>query len=108
MYGSYKENAEPLIRSQNPHLRQLNEALRSNRGIAALQRGLSLQVAVNAARGDTRLLMDALVAAEQNLRDAKAYFSTGFGGQQEIVDTITNIHSLASSLQKELKATEER
>jgi hypothetical protein len=107
MYGSYKENTEPLIRSQNPHLRQLDEALRSSRGIAALQRGLSLQVAVNAARGDTRLLMDALVAAEQNLRDAKAYFSTGFGGQQEIADTISNIHSLAASLQKELKATEE-
>lgn len=107
MYGSNKENVEPLIRSQNPHLRQLDEALRSNRGIAALQRGLSLQVAVNAARGDTRLLMDALVAAEQNLRDAKAYFSTGFGGQQEIADTITNIHSLASSLQKELKASED-
>jgi hypothetical protein len=107
MYGSHKDNEEPLIRSQNPHLRQLDEALRSPRGIAALRRGLSLQVAINAARGDTRLLMDALVAAEQNLRDAKAYFSTGFGGQQEIADTINNIHSLAVSLQRELKASEE-
>jgi len=107
MYGSQKDNSEPLIRSQNPHLRQLDEALRSNRGIAALRRGLSLQAAINAARGDTRLLMDALVAAEQNLRDAKAYFSTGFRGQQEIADTIANIHSLASSLQRELKASEE-
>lgn len=107
MYGSRKENVEPLIRSQNPHLRQLDEALRFPRGIAALRRGLSLQVAVNSARGDTRLLMDALVAAEQNLRDAKAYFSTGFGGQQEVADTIGNIHSLASSLQKELKASNE-
>jgi hypothetical protein len=107
MYGSQKDNVEPLIRSQNPHLRQLDEALRSKRGIAALRRGLSLQAAINAARGDTRLLMDALVAGEQNLRDAKAYFPTGFRGQQEVADTITNIHSLASSLQRELKASEE-
>ncbi|HEX3142476.1 MAG TPA: hypothetical protein VHQ64_00765 [Pyrinomonadaceae bacterium] len=108
MYGSHKENIEPLIKSQNPHLRQLDEALRSPRGIAALQRGLSLQVAVNSARGDTRLLLDALVAAEQNLRDAKAYFSTGFKGQQEIADTVTNINSLASSLQKELKGSDDK
>jgi hypothetical protein len=107
MYGSNKDNVEPLIKSQNPHLRQLDEALRTPRGIAALQRGLSLQVAVNAARGDTRLLLDALVAAEQNLRDAKGYFSTGYKGQQEIADTITNINSLASSLQKELKASQD-
>ena len=107
MYGSYKDKIEPLIRSQNPHLRQLDEALRAPRGIAALRRGLSLQSAINAARGDTRLLLDALVGAEQNLRDAKAYFSTGFGGQQEILDTIKNIHSLATSLQRELKASKE-
>ncbi|MCI0724857.1 MAG: hypothetical protein L0338_38720 [Acidobacteria bacterium] len=103
LYGSRKENIEPLIRSQNPHLRQLDEALRSERGVSALQRGLTLQFAVNAARGDTRLLLDALVGAEQNLREAKGYFSTGYDGQHEIAETISNIHVLASSLQSELQ-----
>ncbi len=102
MYGSHKEKVEPLITSQNPHLRQLDEALRAPRGIAALRRGLSLQFALNAARGDTRLLLDALVAAEQNLREAKAYFPTGFTRQQEIADTVNNVHSLAVSLQKDV------
>jgi hypothetical protein len=108
LYGSQKDKVEPLIQSQNPHLRQLDEALRTRRGVAALERGLPLEAALNAARGDTRLLLDALIAAEQNLREAKAYFSTGYAGQQEIGDTISNIHSLAQSLHKELKATEEK
>jgi hypothetical protein len=104
LYGSHSNNIEPLVKTQNPHLRQLDEALRAPRGIAALRRGLPLQFAVNAARGDTRLLLDALVSAEQNLREAKGYFSTGYKGQQEIADTISNIHSIADSLQKELTA----
>jgi hypothetical protein len=108
MYGNHKENIQPLIQTQNPHLRQLDEALRSPRGIAALRRNLSLQSALDAARGDERLLLDALVAGEKNLREAKGYFSTGYSGQQEIADTIHNIHSLAVSLQEELAATEEK
>jgi len=108
LYGSHKEGIEPLIKSQNPHLRQLDEALRTKRGVAALRRGLPLQQALNASRGDTRLLLDALVAAEQNLRDAKAYFSTGFRGHQEIEDSVNNVFVLAESLRDELKSKTQR
>jgi hypothetical protein len=108
LYGSNKEQIEPLVKSQNPHLRQLDEALRSKRGVSALRQGLSLQQAVNASRGDTRLLLDALIAAEQNLREAKGYFSTGFNGQQEIRETVGNIHSLATSLQAELQTSPQK
>jgi hypothetical protein len=104
LYGSNEEKFEPLVKSQNPHLRQLDEALRSTRGISALRRGLQLQQAVNAARGDTRLLLDALIAAEQNLREAKGYFSTGFEGQEDVAETVKNIHSLASSLHADLES----
>lgn len=108
LYGSHKEGAEPLVKSQNPNLRQLDEALRTKRGVAALRRGLSLQQSLNASRGDTRLLLDALVAAEQNLRDAKAYFSTGYDGQQEITDSVSNVFVLAASLKDELKGTAQK
>jgi hypothetical protein len=104
LYGNDEEKIEPLVKSQNPHLRQLNEALASTRGVSALRHGLPLQQAVNAARGDTRLLLDALVAAEQNLREAKGYFSTGFEGQEDVSETIKNIHALASSLNVELES----
>jgi hypothetical protein len=108
LYGSNKENVQPLVQTQNPHLRQLDEALRSPRGLAALRRNFSLQAAVDAARGDARLLLDALVAAEKNLREAKGYLSTGYSGQQDITDTINNIRSLAVSLEEELAAKKAR
>jgi hypothetical protein len=108
MYGSFEEDQEPHVKSQNPNLRELDEALRTSRGIAALESGLSLEDSVNASRGDTRLLLDALVEAEQNLRDAKGYFSTGFNGQEEIRETIDNVHTLAQSLFDELEAVESR
>lgn len=106
LYGSHDENVQPLVQSQNPHLRQLDEALRSPRGIAALRSHLSLQSALNAARGDARLLLDSLIAAEKNLREAKGYFSTGYRGQQDVIDTINNIRSLAVSLDEELATAE--
>lgn len=106
MYGDVEADEEPLVKSQNPNLRQLDEALRTSRGIAALESGLSLEDSVNASRGDTRLLLDALVEAEQNLRDAKGYFSTGFSGQQEVRETIGNVHTLAESLFNELEAVQ--
>jgi hypothetical protein len=108
LYGSNEEKIDPLVKSQNPHLRQLDEALRSTRGVSALRRGLQLQQAVNAARGDTRLLLDALIAAEQNLREAKGYFSTGFEGQEDVAETIKNIHSLASSLHNDLESSKNK
>jgi hypothetical protein len=52
--------------------------------------------------------MDSLIAGEQNLRDAKAYFSTGYHGQQEIGETIKNIHLLASSLRTELEGKQKK
>ncbi len=106
LYGSHSNSIEPLVKSQNPHLRQLDEALRSPRGIAALRSHLSLQSALNAARGDARLLLDSLIAAEKNLREAKGYLSTGYSGQQDVIDTINNIRSLAISLDEELATTE--
>lgn len=104
MYGSSDAGEEPHVKSQNPNLRQLDEALRTSRGVAALESGLSLEDSVNASRGDTRLLLDALVEAEQNLRAAKGYFSTGFNGQEEIRETIENIYTLGQSLFDELEA----
>lgn len=108
LYGNHEDDVEPHVKSQNPNLRELNEALLTPRGIAALESGLSLEDSVNASRGDTRLLLDALISAEQNLRDAKSYFSTGFKGQEEVRETILKVHTLAGSLNDEMEAVRSR
>ena len=101
MYGN--ESTPPLIRSQNPDLRILDEALRSPKGQAALERGLPLQAAYKASRGDTSLLREAMVAAEQNLREAKGYVTTGYEGQSDILETAENAEALVNSLLDEMR-----
>lgn len=101
LYGN--ETTQPLIRSQNPDLRILDEALRSPRGQAALERGLPLQAAYKASRGDTSLLREGLLAAQQNLREAKGYVTTGYEGQTDIFETAENVEALASSLLDEMR-----
>ena len=44
LYGSHAEKVEPMVKSQNPHLRLLDEAVRATRGVAALRRGLAHHV----------------------------------------------------------------
>jgi hypothetical protein len=67
LYGSRSKNKRPLIKSQNPDLRVLDEVLQSPDGVAALRRGLPLSVGHEISRGDEQLFRQALVGAKQAL-----------------------------------------
>lgn len=71
LYGSKAQNKPPLIRSQNPDLRNLDEVLRSENGLAGLRGGLPLETAIKASRGDERLFLEAMVLAEQKIKEAE-------------------------------------
>ncbi len=71
LYGSKSQGMEPIIRSQNPDLRQLDEVLQSKNSIAALRSGLTLIRSLEISSGDERLLREALVVAKQALQEAR-------------------------------------
>lgn len=50
LYGSKSREIEPLVVSQNPDLRRLADTLMDNRGVAALEGGLSLRVSQEISR----------------------------------------------------------
>lgn len=104
LYGSRKDKVKPIVISQNPHLRQLDEALQSPDGLSALRNDLPLETAIKLARGDEQLLRDALVRAETALREGKAYFATGFQGQKDMLEKISTVHRLADSLLTEAES----
>ena len=52
LYGSKEQEKAPLVRSPNPDLRNLDEVLHSENGLAALRSGLPLESALKASRGD--------------------------------------------------------
>lgn len=103
LYGSKEDKKEPLVRSQNPDLRKLDETLGSKNGVAALRSGLPLVTALNASRGDERLLREALVLAEQKLKEARGLVLTGFGGEDsELLSKAKAISTIAYSIAEEM------
>jgi hypothetical protein len=104
LYGSKKENKEPLVRSQNPDLPKLNETLGSRNGVAALRSGLPLETALKASRGDERLLREALVLAKQALREAPVTIVNGYHGDDDLFGQAVSILNVADAVVEQMLA----
>lgn len=98
LYGSKTKELRPVIKSQNPDLRNLETALQSSAGIDALRAGLPLETARDASLGDERLFREALVKAKARMEDAHGKCVTGYDKSQEMYDMADDIHRLASNL----------
>lgn len=98
LYGSKQQGKQPIIRSQNPDLRTLDEVVRTERGISSLRAGLPLDTSLKASRGDERLLKDAMWFAEWNLREAAGLVVTGYHGEPELLSTASKIKLLSESI----------
>jgi hypothetical protein len=104
LYGSKQKNKAPVIRSQNPDLRNLDEVLRSPDGVAALRGGLPLETSLRASRGDERLLREAMVMAEQKLKEALGLVVTGYKGASDLYEKSKDICSLANKIAADIDA----
>lgn len=98
LYGSKSKNREPLIVSQNPDLRNLDEILQRREGVVALRRSLPLQVSLDIARGDERLFREAIQGAKQHLQKALGTILTGYKGEVDLFQTAEDIQKLSSKL----------
>jgi hypothetical protein len=104
LYGSKREHKEPVVRSQNPDLRKLDEALGNKNGVAALRSGLPLETALKASRGDERLFREALVLAEQKLKEARGLVLTGFTGEDaDLLSKAKAISTISESIASEME-----
>ena len=105
LYGSKEQNKPPIIRSQNPDLRNLDEVLRSESGLAALRVGLSLEVARRAAQSDSRALRELMVLAEQTLKGIPGLIVTGYRGESDILLQAKTIYALAEHIFEQVGET---
>ncbi len=78
--------------------------LRSENGLAALRSGLPLETALKASRGDERLLRDAIVVAEQKLKDARGLVLAGYQGDAELLKKAEAISLVAESIRDDMEA----
>jgi hypothetical protein len=103
LYGDKTLDLPPLVESQNPHLRQLDEVLKSEKAVASLRAGLPLSVALEVSYGDERIFHSALINAKEQLQKAHATMSTGFHAEEDLLRLANAVADLAYDLAEEME-----
>lgn len=103
MYGSKREEMPPVIKKQNPHLRQLDAVVSNREALAALRNGAALEIAHEMSRPSSNVFEEALVAAKQHLQKARSLFSTAYDGSEELLRTAGTVVDLAYDLYEEME-----
>lgn len=103
LYGSKKEKREPVVQSQNPHLRQLNAVIANRESLAALRAGVELSKAFEISRPPTILFEESLLAAKRDLTTARAYLTTGDDGTESLLRMSGTVAKLAADIYEEME-----
>lgn len=103
LYGSKRNNTQPIIRSQNPDLKHLDEVLQSREATVALTQGKELSYAHELSRASDALFEENLVIAKSSLQKARAYLTTGYKGEESLLKTAGSVANLADDLYEEME-----
>ena len=104
LYGSRRKDIRPLIQSQNPDLRSLEEALGTADGVEALEHGRELNVALDISIGDPTLFRRNLQDAKLSLQQAQGRQTSGDSGDEETLALVIQILDLADSLRLNMES----
>ena len=103
LYGSKKRNIEPVIQSQNPDLRRLEETLGNTEALISLRKGDPLVVAHELRLSPANVFSTSLIDAKQNLQKARAMLTDGYQGSEDLLRTAGSIANLADDLYREME-----
>ncbi|MDE2818089.1 MAG: ParB N-terminal domain-containing protein [Chloroflexota bacterium] len=98
LYGSKRDDRRPVIRSQNPDLRHLNEVLKDGEAVAALRAGKELTIAFEISRPSSNVFEEALYEAKRDLEKARSLVSTGYDGSDQLLTVANDVAELAVDL----------
>ena len=102
LYGDKTRELSPVVQSQNPHLRQLDEVVQNKSALLALRERMPLSVALEISYGDEAIFRRSLVQAKDALQKARATLSTGFEGDRSLLELANQIAELAYDLSVEM------
>ena len=103
LYGSKKNETQPIIKSQNPDLKYLDAVLQSKEATIALNSGESLSYAYELSRASDVLFEENLLTAKRSLQKARAYLTTGYKGEESILKVAGSVAELADDLYEEME-----
>ena len=98
LYGRKSTGTPPIVRSQNPDLRNLDTAIGNARGMVALRRGLPLDVVLDISTGDENLFKEGLITALNGLQQARGKQLTGDSGDADTIQIANEVLDLADRL----------
>lgn len=103
LYGSKRNQTSPVIKSQNPDLKYLDEILQNKQAVAALRDGETLYYSYELSRSSDTLFEESLLAAKRGLQKARAYLTTGYDGEENILKVAGSVAELADDLYDEME-----
>ena len=102
LYGSKRENRRPLIRSQNPDLRNLDTVVAHGEAVAALRAGRELTLAVEISKPPSNVFESSLHAAKRELEKARSLLTTGYDGSDQLLRVADDVAEIANDLYEEM------
>ncbi len=103
LFGSKPRNKPPVVQTQNPDLKILDEVLQSKGGTTALLQGLPLQTSQDISKGDDLLFAEALQAGKLSLQKARGTLLTGYKGELGFFETAQGISELSTRILTEME-----
>ena len=98
LYGSKKDGAPAVIRSQNPDLRRLNAVVANPEAVAALRVNGNLSAAFEISRPASNVFKESLYNAKRELEKAHGLQSTGYDGSAALLSVAGDVAELAYDL----------
>ena len=98
IYGSKADDAEPVVRRQNPDIKRLGEVIANAEGRLVLEQGRSLDVAHASTEPADRRFTASLLRARDELRDAAGAMRAYDGRDQSLLDIAEDVKETADAV----------
>jgi len=103
IYGSKDQDREPIVRSQNPDIKDLGNVLLNSEALTVLRTTGSLSEAISSITPPVQRLSQSLLQARTAIRDA-ANSLRGFDGRdQELIDIAEDVFESAQTVHERMK-----
>jgi hypothetical protein len=103
LFGSQKDDIEPVVQSQNPNLRQLDAIVQSREALAALRDGETIENAFELTKPVSNLFEEELLKAKRSLVKAKGLVTEGYDGSEALLKMVASISNIAYDLYTEME-----
>ena len=98
LWGDRRNNTEPIIKSQNPDLRNLARVLVHAEALRTLRLGQGLSAALEVSKGDEIVFEEALQQAKNALAKAQGRVSTGYRGEPHLLELADAVADMSEDL----------